>query len=79
MRVPSSFLIALAAVSLTAVHAQNFATATGSVTDKTGASAAATKVTATNLDTQVARETMTDDGGSYTLPLLPPGRLLSAI
>ncbi len=74
MRVPSSFLIALAAVSLTAVHAQNFATATGSVTDKTGASAAATKVTATNLDTQVARETMTDDGGSYTLPLLPPGR-----
>jgi len=74
MRVPSLFLIGMAVISLTALHAQNFATVTGTVTDKSGASAAATKVTATNVDTQVARETLTDDGGGYTIPLLPPGR-----
>lgn len=56
------------------LNAQNFATVTGSVTDKTGASAAATKVTATNIDTHVARETLSADGGGYTIPLLPPGR-----
>ncbi len=56
------------------LNAQNFATVTGSVTDKSGASAAATKVTATNIDTHVARETLSADGGGYTIPLLPPGR-----
>lgn len=64
----------LISLALPLLNAQNFATVTGSVTDKTGAMAAATKVVATNLDTQVARETNTDDGGNYTIPLLPPGR-----
>lgn len=67
-------LPALAALLIPVLSAQNFATATGSVTDTTGASASGTKITATNLDTQVARETVTDDRGSFTIPLLPPGR-----
>lgn len=66
--------VTLISLVLPLLNAQNFATVTGSVTDKTGASAAATKITATNIDTQVARETMTDDGGSFTIPLLPPGK-----
>ena len=67
-------VLALTTLLLPLLNAQNFATVTGSVTDKSGASAAATKITATNVDTHVARETQTDDGGNYTIPLLPPGR-----
>ncbi|MDX2269978.1 MAG: TonB-dependent receptor [Bryobacter sp.] len=54
--------------------AQNFATITGSVTDKTGASVPAATISALNLDTQVNRETTADASGLFTLPLLPPGR-----
>ena len=67
-------VLALTTLLFPLLNAQNFATVTGSVTDKTGASAAATKVTATNIDTHVARETLSADGGGYTIPLLPPGR-----
>ena len=68
------FLIALAAFAIGTLSAQNFATITGSVTDKSGAGAAGAKITATSLATQVAREAAADESGIYTLPLLPPGR-----
>lgn len=74
MRIFQIYFVALTALLLPVLSAQNFATVTGSVTDKSGASAAATKVTATNIVTQVARETLSDDSGNYTIPLLPPGR-----
>lgn len=64
----------MAAFSFTVAFPQNFATVTGSVTDTSGAIAAGTKITVTNLDTQIARETLSNDSGSYTIPLLPPGR-----
>lgn len=69
-----ALIAGLGLLSLGALQAQNFATITGSVTDKTGAAVPAAKVTATSLDTQVAREANSDTGGLYTLPLLPPGR-----
>lgn len=74
MRATNRTLAALAALTISLLQGQNFATVTGSVTDKSGAVAAGTKVSAQNLDTQVTREAVTDDSGSYTIPLLPPGR-----
>jgi hypothetical protein len=70
----SKFAVLTAALCLGSVFAQNFATVLGSVTDKTGATASGTKITITNIETQTARETLSDDSGSYTIPLLPPGR-----
>ncbi len=70
----SKFAVLTAALCLGSVFAQNFATVVGNVTDKTGASASGTKITITNIATQTTRETLSDDGGSYTIPLLPPGR-----
>jgi outer membrane receptor protein involved in Fe transport len=63
--------ILLAALSL---QAQNFATITGTITDKSGAAVPGAKIAAQNLDTQVSREVTADDSGLFTLPLLPPGR-----
>ncbi len=71
----ASVLAVLALVTLAApLSAQNFATVTGSVADKTGAFVAGAKVSAQNLDTQVAREATANESGLYTIPLLPPGR-----
>ncbi|MCC6536315.1 MAG: TonB-dependent receptor [Bryobacterales bacterium] len=71
----ASVLAALALVTLgSSLYAQNFATITGSVADKTGALVSGAKVTAQNLETQVAREAIANESGLYTLPLLPPGR-----
>jgi hypothetical protein len=44
------------------------------VTDKSGAAAGGVKITAQNVDTQISRETSSDDGGLFTIPLLAPGR-----
>src|SRR5262249_34185677 len=49
------------------------ATATGRVTDPQGAVLPGVTVTATNVDTNVSHETVTDAGGGYTLPQLQPG------
>ena len=68
------FLATLAFFLAVSLEAQNFATVTGSVTDKSGAAVAGAKITVLNTDTQVSRETSADEGGSYRMPLLPPGR-----
>ena len=49
------------------------ATLFGTVRDPNKAVVAKTRVTATNEQTGFARESLTDDNGSYTLPLLPVG------
>src|SRR5580658_3832197 len=46
---------------------------TGRVTDSTGAVLPDVKVTITNADTGITRETKTNDLGYYTVPLLDPG------
>jgi len=45
----------------------------GRVTDNTGAGLPGVTVTATNLDTGLSRSNVTENDGSYTLNLLPPG------
>lgn len=67
-------LVFLSLLTVCWAFAQNFSTVTGSVTDKSGAAMAGVKITAQNLDTQIARESTSDEGGLFTLPLLPPGR-----
>src|SRR5262249_1589347 len=52
---------------------------TGTVKDGTGAVIAGAAVTIVNEDTGVKRDAVTDDRGSYTVPLLPPGRYRASI
>ena len=56
------------------LHAQ-VATGTilGNVSDSSGGAVPGATVTATNLDTQITRETTTDESGQYALRLLPLG------
>ena len=58
----------------TELHAQ-VATGTilGNVTDSSGGAVPGATVTATNVDTQFARDTITDESGQYALRLLPLG------
>ena len=44
------------------------------MSDKTGAVVSGATVRVTNVETDVTREATTDASGSYSLPLLPPGR-----
>jgi hypothetical protein len=46
----------------------------GVVRDQTGGALPGATVTATNLETNVARTTVSDGEGRYTIPALPPGR-----
>ncbi|MGI8783663.1 MAG: TonB-dependent receptor domain-containing protein [Acidobacteriota bacterium] len=46
---------------------------TGRVSDPSGAVVPGTNLTVTNLGTGLKRETVTNDEGYYTIPLLPPG------
>src|SRR5215216_4071556 len=45
----------------------------GVVRDETGAMVAGVSVTAVNVDTAVARTTVTDSAGRYLLPAMTPG------
>src|SRR5437899_1444177 len=49
------------------------ATLTGLVKDATGAVVPEVKVTATNTNTNLSRETITDASGAYSIPALNPG------
>lgn len=53
--------------------AQTFGSITGEVTDSTGAVAPNAPVTATNANTNVARNTVTNGSGQYSFPDLVPG------
>ncbi len=59
----------------TFVFAQEFrASISGHVTDSTGATVPEAKVQVTNLATKESSNATTDSSGSYTIPLLQPGR-----
>ena len=79
MRRALSLLAALSLVLGTAstLHAQT-ATGqiTGTVTDTSGAIMAKVKVTVTNQQTGLTRESTTNDLGAYTVPLLPVGEYM---
>ncbi len=53
--------------------AQTGSQITGTITDKSGAAVPGVKITATNTETAVSRETISTDSGAYTIPALPPG------
>ena len=46
---------------------------TGTLQDATGAAVPGAQVTVTNPDTNLTRETVTDDDGNYSVPVLPTG------
>jgi hypothetical protein len=52
---------------------QTTATLVGAVNDATGAVVPGATIRATNLATQVSRETKTDESGAYSIPFLPSG------
>ncbi len=47
----------------------------GTVSDSTGATVANAKVTATNVATSTVYESVTNEGGNFTIPNLPPGTI----
>src|SRR6266536_1635996 len=67
-------LLLLALCALPAVaHAQSAtATLAGTITDQNSAAIPGVAVTVTNLATRLKREAVTNDEGSFTVPLLPP-------
>ncbi|MCU1237151.1 MAG: TonB-dependent receptor [Candidatus Solibacter sp.] len=66
-------ILALLCVSLTPLPGQTVGEITGEVKDTSGANAPNAAVTATNIETNVARSTLTNSSGVYSLPGLAPG------
>src|SRR5436190_16035349 len=51
----------------------------GTIRDTSGAVISGASISVVNEDTGVKRQSASDDRGSYTIPLLPPGRYRTAI
>jgi len=68
----SLLILGLLCVAFT-TSAQTVGEITGEVKDQSGANAANAAVTATNLETNVARSTVTNSAGVYSFPGLTPG------
>src|SRR5260370_6643939 len=66
-------VVVLLALAVPVCAQQTTATLLGTVSDASGASVPGVAVKAVNLATNVTRETVSDDGGAYSLPNLPPG------
>ncbi|MEA2417601.1 MAG: hypothetical protein QOI58_4258 [Thermoanaerobaculia bacterium] len=77
-RIRCLFVAMLCIVMCTAAFAQSDSATSGSIngriTDSTGAGLPGVTVTATNLDTGLTRNRVTENTGDYTFTLLPPGR-----
>src|SRR6266496_4122919 len=71
------FLLLTAHCSLLTVAAQSAtATLSGTVQDQNGAAIPGVSLTVVNKGTQLKREATTNDEGSFTVPLLPPGQYI---
>ncbi len=66
-------MICLLSLATLAVAQEFRASISGHVTDATGSSVPQAKVQATNLATKEVSNAVTDNAGSYTIPLLRPG------
>ena len=67
-------LVGLFFVALSAAHAQTtFASITGVVSDGSGAVIAGAEVTATNIETNIATRSTSNESGNYTIPQLREG------
>src|SRR6184192_4404384 len=73
--VSRSFVLALVVVVLVSstVWAQSTAQITGTVKDASGAVLPGAEVTATQIETGIARMTISNETGAYVLPNLPVG------
>ncbi len=69
-----SLLIYVLALALPALAQRQTASIAGSVTDASGAPVPAAKVSVKNLATGIARDTVSNDGGYYTVTALGAGR-----
>lgn len=67
-------LVLISLLSIPAVAQVATAELSGSVLDSSGAAVAGAKVTATNVATNLAHETVSDSGGNYILSFLQPGQ-----
>ena len=68
-------LITCSALLALSVHSQtSTASLTGRIADPTDAPVAGAPIRVTNMDTGIARETVSSGTGNYTVPLLEPGR-----
>ena len=68
------------AVFATMAHAQSSSAAvTGAVTDSSGARLPGAKVVLSNVETNVARETVSNDAGDYNFVSVPPAKYILAI
>src|SRR3954454_14853788 len=66
-------VLLITAFALVATAQSNKGTITGTITDPNGAVVKDAKVTVTNVATNEARDAMTSDDGTYTIPALDPG------
>src|SRR5689334_8152126 len=69
----AGFLLLFSLALTTGAYAQN-AQITGLVKDASGAIIPGATVTVRNVDTGFSRAAVTDAGGEYRVPSLPPGR-----
>jgi len=82
MRYPISIRFLLVAVLVFVIAASTFAQTaqvTGCISDQAGAVIPAPKITATNIDTGISREAVSNEEGYFTLPLLNPGEYRVAV
>lgn len=68
-----AFVLFFVTAHFTFAQAGGTASLQGAVTDPTGAAITGASVTLTNNETKVARNTVTDSEGRYSLPNVPPG------
>ena len=70
----TTLLLACGVFFAVAAHAQFKASIQGTVMDPQGTAVPGAKVTVTNEDTGIARDTVTSDQGFYRISELPPGK-----
>jgi hypothetical protein len=73
IRIFCTVVMLLAVFSATLLHAQDYASLTGTVRDSSGASIANAQVVVSSAERGINRETTTNSDGEYSVPALPPG------
>src|SRR4051812_41667250 len=75
----SFWVVCLLALPLPLFGQAMSGTLLGTVSDSTGATVANAKITATNVATSTSYESVTNEGGNFTIPNLPPGTYSVAV
>ena len=67
------YVLCAALLAAAPVFCQTFGEITGEVRDSSGGAIPGAKISVTNVDTNAAREALTNEAGVYSFPSLPPG------